>query len=709
MPLIESPTFKATSDKVMEIPQPAISGLNLKDLEYEQDVGQSPYMLNMMYRNGAFSKRYGQKVYKVEDDTIYNMIMYRGCLVKHIGTKVYNNDTVIATGLEERKGLFITFNQRLYYLNNNIYTCYFDTDEYKSLEEKPSDWSTSWKNYYKFKNGGYVHLDDASAPTFVKYKYFKANENYNKLVWEKVEPYVPIIVINRKPDGTGGDTSEAYNMVGTGFQNNFHGDDSSVDFYLTDKDLDEVVPKVTIDNVEWTYDASLSSANTFKVDYEAGKITLKSAAPNGTNNVEIIAYKHDDEWTDYNKQILNSTCYSCFGGNNNSRLFVAGGGKSMYFYTEVYDASYFPYTNYAKVGNSYDDIVGFGQQYNVLLIFKPTEIYSLTYYQASSDDTTSERQIGVGMFSSQVVNSSMGCDCPNTIQLINNQLTWFSSRVGVCTLVSTNIVDERNVRTISRNIDNTNNFDVKGILNIDLNENETPIYDTVQSADYDNKYFLVFPKEYKKSGESYELVDCGLAYVWDYLISPYTVTSSKVTNPSELAWYLFDHFYTKQFLRINEKLVYSTDITNFKTSIIELNESFDDLDFDNDGKADAIDSYYMTPFLQFGAVEYLKTIKNLYIQCRGDTASVIDVFYYTDESSEPEQDSESIRIGGRIWQKFSWDTFEWFITNWANTFRRKCSLKKVQMAAFFFRNNEPSRDMSITHISLQYQIIKFIK
>ena len=48
-----------TQDKMLEIPQPAIGGLNLKDLEYEQDVSQSPQMLNVMYRNGAFSKRYG--------------------------------------------------------------------------------------------------------------------------------------------------------------------------------------------------------------------------------------------------------------------------------------------------------------------------------------------------------------------------------------------------------------------------------------------------------------------------------------------------------------------------------------------------------------------------------------------------------------------------------------------------------------------------
>ena len=75
MPLQSSPTFKTQSDRLYEISQPAVSGLNLKDLEYEQDVNQSPYMLNIMYRNGAFSKRYGQKIFKELTDTIYAMII----------------------------------------------------------------------------------------------------------------------------------------------------------------------------------------------------------------------------------------------------------------------------------------------------------------------------------------------------------------------------------------------------------------------------------------------------------------------------------------------------------------------------------------------------------------------------------------------------------------------------------------------------------
>ena len=654
MPLQSSPTFKTSSDKLYEISQPAVSGLNLKDLEYEQDANQSPYMLNIMYRNGAFSKRYGQKIFKELNDTIYAMIIYRDSLIIHAGTKVYKGEEEIASSMPEKKGFFILFNQNLYYFNNDVY-------------------------------------------------------QYDGKEWKKTTPYVPTIVINRKPDGSGGDTSESYNMIGTGFQNNFHGDGTSKVFVLTDDKLDSDIPKVKIDNVEWTYDTNLSKDKTFKVDFNAGKITLKSAAPSGTNNVEIIAYKHDEEWTSYHDQILSSKYYSCFGGNNNSRLFVAGGGKSTYYYSDVYDASYFPYTNYARVGNSADDITGFGQQYNVLMVFKPTEIYSLTYYQQSSETTTDSAAIGTGAFSSQVVNASIGCDCPNTIQLINNQLTWFSTRVGICTLVSTNIIDERNVRTISRNIDRSNNFGMKGILDIDLKENGTPIYDSVQSIDYDSKYLLVFPKEYQKVNGKYEVADLGLCYMWDYAISPYYVTSSKVANPKDLAYFMFDHFFVNEFLIYEGKCIYSNSHPDFKNKLVELNNTFEDLDFNKDGHSDAIRAYYMTPFLQFDAVSYLKTVKNIYIQCRGDTASVINLYYYTDESLLKEQDPESIRIGSRIWQKFEWDTFQWLTVNWAYTFRRKCSLKKIQLCSFYFENDEVNRDMSISHIALQYQIVKNIK
>ena len=484
MPRKEMPSFGPKEFRMLEIPQPGIGGLNLKDLEFEQDVNQSPWMLNMMYRNGAFSKRYGQGGYASYEDEIYAAEVYRGDVYVHAGTKIYNGITVVASGLPERKGLFVLYNQNLYYFCDRIYS-------------------------------------------------------YDGTTWGEIEPYVPIVVINRTPDATSGDTMEPYNMVGTGFQNIFHGDGTSTVYQLTDTELDEITPKVLVDNEEWTYDEELSGNKTFKVDYATGQVTMNPAPLTGTNNVEITAYKHDDEWNDYHDQILASKYYSCFGGNNNSRLFLAGGGKSTYYYSEVYDASYFPYINYARVGNSADDITGFGQQYNVLLIFKPTEIFSLSYYQQSSSTTTDESQYGLGAFASQMVNARMGCDCPHSIQLINNQLTWFSSKVGVCTLLSTNIQDERNVRVISRNIERSNGFGIIGILDM----NEDP--EKIQSVDFDSKYFLCFPSD-------------GYCFVWDYAISPYFASK----DPKNLTWFLFDHFYVKQFVNTGKELLYISSYIN---------------------------------------------------------------------------------------------------------------------------------------------------
>lgn len=115
MPLASTPSFKAQSDKMMEIPQPAIRGLNLKDLEYEQDVNQSPYMLNMMYRNGAFSKRYGQEVLNTFTDEVFEIVKYRGSTIVHSGTKLYKDGTEISGfTVPQKKGLFINFNRYLY-------------------------------------------------------------------------------------------------------------------------------------------------------------------------------------------------------------------------------------------------------------------------------------------------------------------------------------------------------------------------------------------------------------------------------------------------------------------------------------------------------------------------------------------------------------------------------------------------------------------
>ena len=597
MPLLQQPTFSPTEYKEFKIDTPCSGGINLKDLEYELEENQSPDVLNMMYRNGSFCKRYGQEYYKSFDAQVYSLAYFNDSLIVHAGDKIYKDDTQIASNMPTKKGLFINFNRLLYYLND-----------------------------------GYYQFDGET--------------------WKEVEPYIPELVINRKPDGSYSDAIENYNRVGSGFKNIFHGDGTSKEYILTDKNLDDKMPICEVDGVNVT---------AFTFDRVNGKVTFTTAPVKGTNNVVITAYKTEQDYID---TILNHKYYATYGGNNNSRLFLAGGGESIYYYSAVFDATYFPESNNATLGNGEEDITGFGEQYDVLMVFKPTEIYSLEYYV---DDE------GIGQFQSKLVNAKMGCDVPHSIQLINNLLVWCSTIDGVCTLVSTNIEDERNVRVISRNIDGGHR--ISGLLQ------EENLKDAI-SVDWDFKYILSVN---------------GKAYVWDYLLTPYSNSGKIDQDAKRLAWFLFDNFNSEEYIKAERNLYYASG-----SKIVTLNNSYNDF-------GQSIKAHYKTPFFQFDAVEYLKNVREMYVQCRADTISVINIKYFTEETPNGEIEPESIVIYGKIWDGFEWDTFGWDIVNFANTFRRKCSLKKIQMVSVLFSNEELDRDMAISYLGFKYQIVKNVK
>lgn len=596
MAFLETPKFNSTNYRNFEISQPCSGGINLNDLEYEQDAKQSPNVLNMMYRNGSFCKRYGQEYYHDFGEKIHNLCYFNDEIIAHVGTKIYKDKTVIKEGMPSKSGHFFKFNRKLYYICDGYYV--YDTE------------------------------------------------------WKTVEPYVPDVVINRKPDGSYSDPMDNYNRLGAGFNNTFHGDGTSTIYVLSNKNLDTKTPICTVDGTkvtDFTYDAT------------KGTVTFKTAPVKGTNNVVITAYKTEQEYID---SILKCKYSAAYGGANNSRIFLSGGGDSCYYYSDVADATYFPENNYAYIGNSEKDITGFGEQYDTLMVFKPSEIYAIDYYVDSNNK---------GAFTTKQVNAKIGCDAPNTIQLINNLLVWVSSTEGVCTLVSTNIEDERNVRVISRNIEG--GYRTKGLLQ------ETNLKNAV-SVDWEGKYFLTVN---------------GKVYMWDYLLSPYANTGKIEQDAKRLSWFLFDNFNVGKYVKKDLDLYYASG-----TKLIKLNEKYDDF-------GQSIHAIYQTPFLQFNAVEYLKTVKNMYVQCRADTISVINIKYFTEETPYGETESEPIVIYGNIWNNFSWQTFGWLVVNYANVFRRKCSLKKVQMVSVLFENDEVGRDMAISHLAFQYTVVKNIK
>ena len=594
--MLNVPQFSQTKTKLYEIPAPGRGGLNLEDLEYNLTSNQSPYMLNMMYKNGAFGKRHGQKYITDElADDIIKLGYYKSKVIIHAGTKLYTYDgelTEIYSGLSTKAGVFINFNKNLYYLN-----------------------------------GKYMVYDGETC--------------------KEVEAYAPDLVINRTPDGTSSDTVEQYNRLGSTFKNTFNGDGTSTVYVLTEQELDndsEVICEVDEEKV-----------TNFTVDYTNGKITFSSAPAKGQNNVTITASKTQSDYID---TILNCTLSSNYGGNNNSRVFLAGGGNSTLYYSYVGDATYWPDQNYFVLGNSETDITGFGEQNDALMVFKPDSMYRMDYYL--NDD-------GEASFTTVIVNPKIGCTAPDSIQLINNRLTWFSDIYGVCTLVSTLIENEKNVQVISRNVNG--GYRADGLM-------ADAAYGNIHSANWDGQYWLSVN---------------GHVYMWDYTITPYSDSGKPDYDASKLAWYLFDNFYVDNFLVADTDLIYAKG-----KRLVGLSDNFNDF-------GEPIRAYYQTPLTMFGAEVYLKNVSEVFLQCRSDTASVVKLSYITEDSKT---EDDTIVIGSKLWDAFSYTTFAWFVIKYSKVFRRRCNLKKVQMAAMLLENNDLNRDMSVSYLGFYYSLVK---
>ena len=163
---------------------PLSGGLNLWELDYRLDKSQSPDMLNMYWRDGSLTSRPGQEyVYEPQAGDAYGDFcacydrLWNGYIIAQKGTKLYRievlddehlgDHTVLLTGLTKEKGgsLFV-FGDDLYYMNGHEY---------------------------------------------VKVHY----ENYTFSA-ALVSGYVPTVLMNVKPNGTGGDMYQPENRIASG-------------------------------------------------------------------------------------------------------------------------------------------------------------------------------------------------------------------------------------------------------------------------------------------------------------------------------------------------------------------------------------------------------------------------------------------------------------------------------------------------------------
>ena len=590
-------------------------GINVVDLEEKLRDNQTSKCLNVWFKDGELDKRWGQDYLDSEESPGVARSAHRyffgGVIVKHCGTKLYAQDvldgslTELYTGLNDADSSIFKYNEKLY------------------LKQV----------------GKYVEFDGVTA--------------------QDVVPRIPTVVINRPPNGAGGNSLDDYNRIGAGFKNSFNGNNVATAYTLTDQNLDATAVVAVVNGV------TLVEGVGFTVNRTTGVVTFSVAPSTGTNNVIITAYKTDQDAID---SILNCKAVIAFGGQNDNRLFFGNNGTGNYYWTGIsevgVDPTYFPYNNFNTVGLSDENVFAFGKQYDTLVILKEREIYGVNY---SFDGTK-------GVFNSYPINDQYGCDCPNTVELVNNNLVWLSTTFGVCILVGTQVQSERNAFIISRNID-------------PLLKQETNL-DKATSADFEGKYWLS--------------VD-DTVYMWDYFISPYINSTNPDDSAEKLSWWVLDTIDSAEFIYDGRDLYYlqrSGKTVKFHTTYD--NDQF--YDFGN-----AISSVYRYPKRELGGGILEFSVLKGFVNVRGDRKSSHTVTYFTSDNPNGDPFTESVDVGSFSWANFSWLLFTWRVMGPLYNWVLMPFLKNIRWFAAEFSNNTPGTGMNISSMQWQYQTTRMIR
>jgi hypothetical protein len=294
-----------------------------------------------------------------------------------------------------------------------------------------------------------------------------------------------------------------------------------------------------------------------------------------------------------------------FGGSlsglgNGAYMFATGNPDeaNKYYWSYCENPLYWPATNFNSCGESIDPITAIAKQGSNLIVFKKNSTYKVTYNSTEPTSTT----VVYEAFPESEEHSAIGCDCPDTIELVNNCLTWLNSDGHIYRLIATTNTDENLIVSISENIESK----IQSLTTAQLQS---------ATACDTGEYYILFAGNY--------------AFAWDYSTVAYIHYSDVEKSQLRLCWYLWyfsgltftqafyyeGTIYTDQGMRIFDESV-GTDLGNY------------------------FDAYVYTKEFDFGLTVYLKQVWREWfsIMC-AESSSLI--FLFKDDTGT-ESSTESI-------------------------------------------------------------------
>lgn len=227
----------------------------------------------------------------------------------------------------------------------------------------------------------------------------------------KKEPYIPLVIAGANPAG-GGTTLENINLLSPLRRMNFSSDGESKVYNLPAEAIG--VTQIIVDNVQ------LNVSSTGSFDASQKTFTFSTAPAKGVGNVEITYTTYAATAEKTRMQIIKCRLHEEYNGSTDTRLFVAGNGTNMCYYTGVTKdgeatALYFPAMNEVAVDMSGSAITGLVRHYSKLLVFKNDGTHTISYEPVTLTDGTT-----VAGFYLRPMNKEFGNEILGQVQTVNN-------------------------------------------------------------------------------------------------------------------------------------------------------------------------------------------------------------------------------------------------------------------------------------------------
>lgn len=293
---------------------------------------------------------------------------------------------------------------------------------------------TSAENAYVkiFPFGGRIYIMSAGNTV-----YFEGGQ------FQTAQAYVPLVIAGADPISGSGTVLENINLLSGNRRIDYSADGTTKDYILPSEAT--TVRRIVIDNAE----QAIADAGSFNA--ASHTFTFQTAPIKGVGNVEIT-YGTDEETAEENRmRIVRMALTEAYNGSTDTRLFVAGDGSNMCYYSGVTQDGeatpmYFPAMNEIAVDMTSAAVTGLSRHYSKLMVFtKGGGAYTISYEPVTNTDGST-----VAGFYLRAANKGFGNDVMGQVATVNN----FARTVTEDGIYSWNITasyyqDERHAKRVS--------------------------------------------------------------------------------------------------------------------------------------------------------------------------------------------------------------------------------------------------------------------